>query len=137
MTINYKTVPSVCPYCGCGCGVYFEVMDGEVVGTMPRMSHPVNEGSLCIKGWNIHEFITSKKRLTNPLIRKDGSLKAVEWDEAIQHTASELKRIKEQYGPSSIGVLCSAKCTNEENYLLMKFTRAVLGTNSIDHCARL
>ena len=135
--MNYRTVLTTCPYCGCGCGMYLEVLDGEVIGVLPSASHPVNQGALCIKGWNAHEFIANDKRLKKPLMRKNGSFSEVSWEEAIGYTATELKRVRDQYGSNSIGILTSAKCTNEENYLLMKFTRAVLGTNNIDHCARL
>jgi len=135
--MDYKTVLTVCPHCGCGCGMYLEVMDGKVVGVLPSADHPVSEGALCIKGWNVHEFIHSEKRLKKPLVKKDGALKEATWDEAIGKVASELTRIRDQYGPDSIAVLTSAKCTNEENYLMMKLTRTVLGTNNIDHCARL
>jgi len=135
--MNYKTVLTTCPYCGCGCGMYLEVLDGEVIGVLPSVGHPINQGSLCIKGWSAHEFISSGKRLTRPLMRRDGDLVEVSWDEALERTAAELKRIRDESGPDSLAVLTSAKCTNEENYLLMKFTRAVLGTNNIDHCARL
>jgi predicted molibdopterin-dependent oxidoreductase YjgC len=117
--------------------MYLEVMDGKVTGTLPSMNHPVSEGSLCIKGWNAHEPVHSEKRLAKPLIRKGDAFTEVGWDEAISKVASELARIRDQYGPNSLGVLTSAKCTNEENYLMMKLTRAVLGTNNIDHCARL
>lgn len=135
--MNYKTVLTVCPYCGCGCGIYLEVLDSEVVGVLPNVSSPVNEGSLCIKGWNAHEFISNDKRLKKPLIKKNGEFTEVSWQEAIGYTAAELKRIRDQSGPNSLSVLTSARCTNEENYLVMKLTRAVLGTNNIDHCARL
>ena len=117
--------------------MYLEVLDGEVIGVLPSVSHPVNQGALCIKGWNAYEFISSDKRLKKPLMKKNGSLSEVSWEETIGYTAKELKRVRDQYGPDSIGILASAKCTNEENYLLMKLTRAVLGTNNVDHCARL
>lgn len=117
--------------------MYLEVIDGKVTGTLPSMSHPVSEGSLCIKGWNAHEPVHSHKRLTKPLIKKDGAFSEASWDEVIGKVSTELARIRIQYGPDSLAVLTSAKCTNEENYLLMKLTRAVLGTNNIDHCARL
>jgi len=135
--MDYKAVPTTCPYCGCGCGMYIEVINGKAVGILPNASHPINEGSLCIKGWNAHEFIHSENRLKNPLVKNNGTLEESGWDEALNKVASELARIRDAYGPDSIAVLTSAKCTNEENYLLMKFTRAVLGTNNIDHCARL
>jgi len=132
-----KFVPSVCSYCGTGCGVLFEVVNGKIKKTLPMKSHPVNQGKLCIKGWNLHEHVNSFMRLKSPLIRENGRLQKATWNEAIQITAENLKKISDTYGPDSIGVLVSAKMTNEENYLAQKFTRAVIGTNNIDHCARL
>jgi len=135
--LSYETVLTTCTYCGCGCGFLLEVLDGEVVGTLPQKDHPINEGSLCIKGWNAHEFIHDQSRLKKPLMKKEGFLKEVSWDEALDEVASRLKRIKDEHGPDSIGGLTSAKCTNEENYLFQKWMRAVVGTNNVDHCARL
>ena len=135
--MEYRTVPTICTYCGCGCSLLLEVMDGMVVGTLPSKSSPVNEGSLCIKGWNVHEFIHSPGRLTRPLIKENGSFREATWDEALGLVASRLKEIKERYGSDSIGVFASAKLTNEENYLIQKFVRAAIGTNNVDHCARL
>jgi predicted molibdopterin-dependent oxidoreductase YjgC len=135
--MDYKFVPSVCSYCGCGCGVLFQVMDGQVVDTLPMKTHPVNEGKLCIKGWNLHEHVISEKRLTTPLLKKDGHFQQATWDEAIQTVAGRLKEIINAHGPDSVAVLASAKITNEENYLVQKFARAVIGTNNVDHCARL
>ena len=135
--MDYRTVLTVCPYCGCGCGIYLEVLNGKLVGTLPCKTHPISQGALCIKGWNAHEFVADPKRLTKPLLRKQGQLVETDWAEAIQYTASELRRIKAQSGPQALAFLSSAKCTNEENYLLMKLVRSVLQTNNIDHCARL
>ncbi len=135
--MEYRTVPTICTYCGCGCSLLLEVMDGMVVGTLPSKSSPVNEGSLCIKGWNVHEFIHSPGRLIRPLIKENGSFREATWDEALGLVASRLKEIKERYGSDSIGVFASAKLTNEENYLIQKFVRAAIGTNNVDHCARL
>ena len=132
-----RFVPSVCSYCGTGCGILFEVIDGKVVGTLPMKTHPVNKGSLCIKGWNLHEHITSFMRLKDPLVKTFGRFITTEWDEAIQITADRFREIIEKYGPDSIGILVSAKITNEENYLGQKLARAVIGTNNVDHCARL
>ena len=81
--MDFRTVYTTCSYCGCGCGMLLEVLDDEIVGTLPVKTHPVSEGSLCIKGWNIHEFIESERRLTKPLMRKDGKLVPVSWDEAL------------------------------------------------------
>lgn len=135
--MEFKTVLTTCPYCGCGCGLLLEVLDGKLIGTLPSKTSPVNEGKLCVKGWTVHEFVSSSNRLTQPLVRNGASLEESSWQEALDLAAKRLKEIKEKYGPESIGVLTSAKCTNEENYLLQKFARAALGTNNVDHCARL
>jgi len=135
--MDYKTVLTTCTHCGCGCGFYLEVLDGQVIDTIPCKTNPVNQGKLCIKGWNVHEFIQSPKRLTAPLVRKNGELVEVSWDEALDYTVSKLKSIKAADGGDAVAFLTSAKVTNEENYLLQKFARAAVGTNSVDHCARL
>jgi len=135
--MNYTFVPSVCSYCGTGCGVLFEVIDDKITTTLPLKSHPVNQGKLCIKGWNLHEYINSFMRLKAPLIKEEGTFQKATWEEAITHAANAFTRIKKEHGPDALGVLVSAKVTNEENYLAQKFTRAVLGTNNVDHCARL
>lgn len=135
--MNYETVLTTCTYCGCGCGLLLEVLDGEVLGTLPQKDHPVNEGKLCIKGWNAHEFIHNEGRLKKPLVRKDGFLEETSWEEAFDLVASRLLNIKEGSGPDGIAGLTSAKCTNEENYLFQKWMRAAVGTNNVDHCARL
>lgn len=135
--MDFRTVFSTCSYCGCGCGVLLQVLDNEVVGTLPVKTHPVSDGSLCIKGWNIHEFVESERRLTKPLVRKGDKLAVATWDEALDLAAKGLKKAVDAYGPDSVGILASAKVTNEENFLLSKFARAAIGTNNIDHCARL
>jgi predicted molibdopterin-dependent oxidoreductase YjgC len=104
---------------------------------MPSRTHPVSANNLCAKGWHAHEFIHHPDRLTQPLVRRKGRLVPASWDEALALTADALRRSRDAHGPDSIGILASAKCTNEENYLLQKLARAVLGTNNIDHCARL
>ena len=135
--MEYKNVLTTCIYCGCGCGLYLEVLDGRITGVWPSKTHPVNQGKLCIKGWNADGFIYHPERLKTPLIRKDGELVEATWDEALSLIAERLGTIKAESGPNSIALLSSAKCTNEENYLLQKFARAVIGTNNVDHCARL
>ncbi len=133
----YKTVITTCPYCGCGCSMMLEVVDGSLRGLYPSKTGPVNQGKLCIKGWRAHEFVVSPQRLAHPYIRKNDVLEQVEWDEALDVAVGRLSDIKERYGADSIGFFASAKCTNEENYLLQKFARAAVGTNNVDHCARL
>ena len=135
--MEYKNIQTICPYCGCGCAINLEVVDGEIVGVLPDNDHPVSQGGLCIKGWNAHTFVQHADRLRSPLIRENGNFREASWDEALRLVAEKLGKIKTRSGPDSIGVLASAKCTNEENYLLQKFTRVVIGTNNIDHCARL
>ena len=132
-----KDVMTICNYCGCGCGIYLTVTNNRVVGSYPSTNHPISRGNLCSKGWHLHQFIHSKNRLTEPLLRKNGTFVPVSWQEALDVTAQALQKSIEKHGSDSIGVLASAKCTNEENYLLQKLTRAGLGTNNIDHCARL
>jgi len=133
--MEYKNVLTVCPYCGCGCNFYLQVLDGELVGILPCKSHVVSQGKLCIKGWNASDFVISKDRLTKPLMKmkKNGKFVEISWDEALKVITEKLK----QCSPDAVAVLSSAKCTNEENYLMMKFARAVLKTNNVDHCARL
>lgn len=135
--MNYTTIPTTCAYCGCGCEILFEVLDRELVGALPSKANPINHGSLCIKGWTAHEFVVSEKRLKTPLLRKNGELKEATWDEALNLVSSKLKEIKETSGADSLACLSSAKCTNEENYLMQKLMRVVVGTNNVDHCARL
>jgi predicted molibdopterin-dependent oxidoreductase YjgC len=135
--MEYKNILTTCIYCGCGCGINFEVMDGEIVDVLPARDHPVGKGSLCIKGWNAHGFVYHEDRLQTPLIREDGKLREASWDEALDLVAEKLGAIKAEHGPDAIGVLTSAKCTNEENYLIQKLARAAIGTHNVDHCARL
>jgi predicted molibdopterin-dependent oxidoreductase YjgC len=135
--MEFKNVLTTCPYCAVGCNMVLQVLDGEIVGTLPAKTGPSNEGRLCIKGWTVHEFIQYHDRLTTPLWRRNGSLRTTSWDQALDFSASELKRLMEAYGPESIAFVGSARCTNEETYIFQKFARAVFGHNHIDHCARL
>jgi len=132
-----RNILTTCIYCGCGCGLYLHVEKDRVVGVQPSRNHPVSRNNLCVKGWHLHESIHHPERLTTPLRRKNGTLVPVSWEEALDFTAAELDRLRDAPGGSALGVLASAKCTNEENYLLQKFARAVLRTNNVDHCARL
>lgn len=135
--MEFKNVLTTCPYCAVGCNMVLQVLDGEIVGTLPAKTGPSNEGRLCIKGWTVHEFIQYQDRLTTPLWRKNGSLRTTSWDQALDFTAAELSRLKETHGPESVAFVGSARCTNEETYIFQKFARAVFGHNHIDHCARL
>ncbi len=129
-------VTAVCPYCGVGCLLRLHVRDGRVVGVLPHDAGP-GEGKLCIKGWSAHEFIHHPDRLTKPLIRDGEGFREATWGEALDLVASKIREFKERYGPGSVAFLASAKATNEENYLMQKLARVAVGTNNIDHCARL
>ena len=129
-------VTTVCPYCGVGCMLYLHVRDERVVSVLPHPKGP-GEGRLCIKGWSAHEFIHHPDRLTKPLIRDDSGFREATWDEALNLVTSKIRESKRMYGADSVAFLASAKATNEENYLMQKLARAAVGTNNIDHCARL
>jgi len=135
--MEYQNVLTTCVYCGAGCGLYIQVLDGEIVGVLPDKEHPISRGSLCIKGWNATSFVTHPDRLRTPLIRRGDGFEETTWDEALTLVAERLQGIRHESGGDSLGFLASAKCTNEENYLLQKFARAVVKTNNVDHCARL
>jgi formate dehydrogenase alpha subunit len=127
-------VTTICPYCGVGCQLNLLVQDGKIIASIPDPDGAANHGQACVKGrFGIAEVVHHPERLTSPLIRKNGELQETSWDEALELVARELKR----YAPEELGVIASAKCTNEENYVMQKFARAVLGTNNVDHCARL
>ena len=129
-----RVVTTICPYCGVGCQLKLEVKDEKIIASKPDPDGPANRGQACVKGrFGIAEFVHHPERLTTPLIRKNGELKGASWEEALELIAKRLRR----YTPDEVGVIASAKCTNEENYVMQKFARAVLGTNNIDHCARL
>jgi len=130
-------VRTTCAYCGCGCQLDLHVIDDKVVEVTSPLMVGAGQGNLCVKGRFGYDFISSPERLTKPLIRKRGKLVEAEWEEALKLVAKNLKAAKKNSGPDSIAVLASARITNEENYLIQKFTRAAVGTNNIDHCARL
>ena len=134
-----EKVATTCTYCGVGCQFYLNVKDGRIVGVSSKWDAPANHGWLCVKGRYGWDFVHHPDRLTRPLIRREkgGELEDASWDEALDLVAGRFREIKEQYGPQSFGALASAKATNEENYVMQKFARAVMGTNNVDHCARL
>ena len=132
-----KQVRSTCSYCGVGCQIYLHVKEDRIVRITGVEDAAPNFGSLCVKGRFGYDFIQHPDRLTSPLIKEDGKFREASWDEALELVAKRMGAIKEKSGPDSIGLLTSARITNEENYLAQKFVRAVIGTNNIDHCARL
>ncbi|UCC23716.1 MAG: formate dehydrogenase subunit alpha [Planctomycetota bacterium] len=131
-----KYVPTTCPYCGTGCGFYLKVKDGELAGVAPSKTHPVSQGRLCVKGTTAWESVIAADRIKEPLIKKNGKFTEAGWDEALDLIAEKFSKLKKKYGPDSLGVWGSARCTNELNYLAQKLARAVFGTNNVDHCAR-
>lgn len=131
-----KSVKTVCPFCGTGCTLYLDVAAGRIVGTQPDFDSPVSRGSLCIKGQFGWEFVHSPDRLTTPLIREDGELRPLRWEEAYDLIAERLVSIKDAYGPDAMVFWSSSRATSEANYLFQKFARAVVGTNNVDNCAR-
>jgi len=135
--VKFDMVLTTCPFCGTGCNFYLKVLEEKITDVLPCKTHPVSQGELCVLGRNAYKFIQNKNRLTTPLIKKGDDFIEVSWSEAYKQVADGFLEIKKNYGSDALGVLSSAKCTNEENYLIMKFTRGVLGTNNIDHCARL
>lgn len=133
-----KKTLTTCTYCGVGCQLELNVKDNEVVKVTSSAEIPgPNKGSLCVKGRFGNDFINHPDRLKTPLVRKDGELKEASWDEALGLVAEKFGAIKAASGPDSLAVFSSARCTNEENYLISKLARAVFGTNNVDHCARL
>ena len=129
-----RVVPTICPYCGVGCQLQLEVKNGRIMQVVPDPAGPANHGQACVKGhYGIPEFVHSPARLTTPLIRREGELMPASWDEALDLISARLA----SYKPEQTAVITSAKCTNEDNFVLQKFARSVLGTPNVDHCARL
>ena len=132
-----RVITTTCPYCGVGCALNLHIKDDFIYKVSSPFDSPTNHGNLCVKGRFGYDFVHSKDRLTKPLMRKDGELVPATWDEAMGQVSERLLEIRDKYGPESIGFLVSAKCTNEENYLMQKVARGLIGTNNVDHCARL
>jgi len=145
-----RATRTICPYCGVGCAIDVHTHRGRIVLVTGSDDGPANRGSLCVKGRYGSEYATHPDRLTTPLIRREGLsrvppegvdprglFREATWDEALDLVASRLRTLIARYGSNALGILGSAKCTNEDNYVLQRFARAALGTNNIDHCARL
>ena len=145
-----KQVRSVCPYCGVGCQITYNVADNKII-SVEGASGPANENRLCVKGRFGFDYVNSRERLQQPLIRKPGFEKGVNldpanplvafrpasWDEALDFAANGLKTAKDTSGPASLAGFGSAKCSNEEAYLFQKLVRTGFGSNNVDHCTRL
>lgn len=131
-----KKTRTTCPYCGVGCQFDIVTKGEQVVRIDPAPGIP-NEGLLCVKGKFAYKFINHKGRLTSPLIKVKGIFKEVSWEEAYDLILSKYTELRHKYGAHTFAGLASAKCTNEENYMFQKLFRAAIGTNNVDHCARL
>ncbi|MGM0410789.1 MAG: formate dehydrogenase subunit alpha, partial [Bacillota bacterium] len=136
---DFEQTVTTCPYCGVGCQLELNTKGREIVqvDSVARENTPNPAGETCVKGRFGYDFVNHPDRLTKPLIKRNGEFEEAEWDEALEVVAKNLSSIKEEYGGQYLAGLSSAKCTNEENYLMQKFMRAVIGTNTVDHCARL
>ncbi len=127
-------VKTICPYCGVGCGMFMGIYYDRIVGVRGNRENPANRGNLCVKGrFGIADFVTSFSRLDSPRMRKNGELVSVSWEEALDFVASKLK----EYRGDQFALIASGKLPNEDSYIAQKFARKVMGTNNIDHCARL
>lgn len=132
-----EKVRTVCTYCGVGCNLEVAVVDGKVKSIQAPYEAEVNQGHTCLKGRFAFSFYNHPDRITTPLIRRNGELEEASWEEAYGFIAEKLLSIRALHGPDAIAGISSARCTNEENYLMQKFIRAVIGTNNIDCCARV
>ncbi len=131
-----RKIPTTCTYCGVGCQMNLVVKGNTVVDVEP-LNGPANKNLLCVKGKFAYKFIDHPDRLTTPLVRKNGVLEPVSWDEAYDTIVEKYRSTMEQFGPEAFAGLASARCTNEDNYLFQKMVRVLFKTNSVDHCARL
>ncbi len=136
MESQAKQVETICSFCGTGCGLVVEVDNDEISKVKGYKENPSSHGETCVKGALGWGYIKSDRRLTEPLIRKNGKLIPASWEEALQLIANKFSTIKEAHGPDAFGCFSSSRSTNELNYLVGKFMRTVIGTNNIDSCNR-
>ncbi len=147
-----RTVDSVCPYCGVGCQLTYQIKDDKIVAVAGK-DGPANENRLCVKGRFGFDYVHNPERLLKPMIRKDGvpkipheyidpsnpwtHFREATWDEALDRAAAGLKKIRDRDGPRALAGFGSAKGSNEEAYLFQKLVRTGFGSNNVDHCTRL
>ena len=132
-----ETTRTICTYCGVGCNLEVATSNGEIMSITAPYDAEVNQGHTCLKGRYAFKFYNHPERLNSPMIRRNGVLEKVTWDEVYDYLATKLSGYKKEFGADSIAGISSSRCTNEENYLMQKFIRAVVGTNNIDGCARV
>jgi len=131
-----KTIRTICPFCAVGCGLLLR-REGGSLRALPDAGHPVSRGQLCVKGWSATESLDHPERLTRALVRRGRDLVPVTLDEALDAAAGALRAAIQDGGPDAVGVVASARATNEDAFAAMKLARAVVGTNNVDHCARV
>ncbi len=127
-----REVKTVCPYCGVGCNLYLGVRGDKIVSARGDPVNSVNKGNLCVKGRYGYQFINHPDRLTKPLIKRKGEFEEVGWDDVLDYVAEKFS----EYKANEFAAISSARCLNEDNYAVQKFTRLVMGTNNVDNCAR-
>ncbi len=128
---------TICTYCGVGCNLEVSTHNGEILSIQAPYDAEVNQGHTCLKGRYAFKFYNHPERLNSPMIKRHGTFENVTWDEAYDYISKKLIDFKKDFGPDSIAGISSSRCTNEENYLMQKFFRAVINTNNIDGCARV
>ena len=131
------TTRTICTYCGVGCNLEVSTSNGEILSIRAPYDAEVNQGHTCLKGRYAFKFYDHPERLNSPMIKRNGEFEKVSWDEVYDYIANKLTGFKEEFGPDSMAGISSSRCTNEENYLMQKFYRAVINTNNIDGCARV
>ncbi|NMB85296.1 MAG: formate dehydrogenase subunit alpha [Methanothrix sp.] len=134
--MSTKLIPSLCPYCAVGCGLYLVVDKGKATGIEYMTEHPTSEGALCPKGNAVLEILNHEERLKYPMKKVGDGFVRISWEEALDMVAQGMTRNIRKHGPGSLGFLASSRCNNEENYLLEKMAR-LLGSPHVDNCARL
>jgi formate dehydrogenase alpha subunit len=127
---------TICPYCGVGCSVDLLAKGDKLVGVLPAMDGPANEGALCVKGQFAWDFVQHDERLKTPMVREDGALRPASWDEALDRAAQGFKKVADTYGPESLYFVASGRAPHEAAYSLQKLMRAGYGLNHIDNCSR-
>ena len=136
MAVDTRQGTTICGFCGVGCGLSIAVEDGIITKVTGDKNNPSSKGEACIKGREGWRHVYSDRRLTRPLIRKNGELVPASWDEALDLVANRFMEIKSEYGEDAFGVFSSSRSTNELNYLAGRFVREVLGNSNIDSCNR-
>lgn len=131
------TTRTICTYCGVGCNLDVATSNGEILSITAPYDAEVNQGHTCLKGRYAFKFYDHPERLDSPMIKRNGEFEKVSWDEVYDYIASKFTEYKDEFGPDSLAGISSSRCTNEENYLMQKFFRAVVQTNNIDGCARV